>query len=105
MATLEELLNRRRDLDLEIAKLKAADRGAAITEIRRILATHGLSITDVGVQQAGAKGSGGTRARKPVAPKYRDASGRTWSGRGLKPKWLAQALAEGKTLEQFAVPR
>lgn len=34
--------------------------------------------------------------------KYRDpASGQTWSGRGLKPKWLSVALASGKTLADF----
>lgn len=36
--------------------------------------------------------------------KYRDpASGQTWTGRGLKPKWLAIALASGKTLADFQV--
>lgn len=40
---------------------------------------------------------------KPVA-KYRDpATGATWTGRGLKPKWLAVALAAGKTLADFEV--
>lgn len=35
---------------------------------------------------------------------YRDpASGQTWTGRGLKPKWLAIALEQGKTLADFQV--
>lgn len=35
---------------------------------------------------------------------YRDpASGQTWTGRGLKPKWLAVALQQGKTLGDFEV--
>lgn len=35
---------------------------------------------------------------------YRDpASGQTWTGRGLKPKWLAVALEAGKTLADFQV--
>lgn len=40
------------------------------------------------------------RKRIPVA--YRDPdTGGTWSGRGMKPKWLQDALAAGKSLESF----
>jgi DNA-binding protein H-NS len=35
--------------------------------------------------------------------KYRDAAGNTWSGRGLRPRWLNNALAKGKALSDFAV--
>ncbi len=47
-------------------------------------------------------------ARKPVAKKqpvkYRNpATGETWSGRGLQPKWLKVALAAGKKLTDFDV--
>lgn len=36
--------------------------------------------------------------------KYRNpATGDTWSGRGLQPRWLKQALAEGRQLADFAV--
>ncbi len=41
--------------------------------------------------------------KKPVA-KYRDmATGSTWSGRGLMPKWLKVALERGKKLGDFEV--
>ena len=41
---------------------------------------------------------------KKVAAKYRDPStGQTWTGRGLKPKWLQAALTTGKSLEDFAI--
>jgi DNA-binding protein H-NS len=44
------------------------------------------------------------KVRRPAKAKYRDpASGATWTGRGLKPKWLAQALAAGKKLESFLI--
>jgi DNA-binding protein H-NS len=45
---------------------------------------------------------GGTRG--PVAPKYRHPeTGETWSGRGLKPRWLTAAMKSGKSLEAFAI--
>ncbi|KDP84680.1 hypothetical protein CF70_017835 [Cupriavidus sp. SK-3] len=35
------------------------------------------------------------------AVRYRDSAGNTWTGRGKRPGWLAQALADGKTLDAF----
>jgi DNA-binding protein H-NS len=43
-----------------------------------------------------------TKGRK-VAAKYRDDKGNTWAGRGLKPRWFKDALAEGKTVESMLI--
>ena len=53
-------------------------------------------------------GKGGKSAKKagtPVAPKYRNKAdpGQTWSGRGKRPRWLADALAKGKKLTDYAI--
>ena len=42
-------------------------------------------------------------AKKPVAAKYKDEAGNTWTGRGSQPRWLKTAVAAGKSLEQFLV--
>ncbi|UUX97929.1 H-NS histone family protein [Aquabacterium sp. J223] len=34
--------------------------------------------------------------------KYRDNHGNEWVGRGKRPQWIKDALAAGKTLEEFA---
>ena len=43
---------------------------------------------------------------KKAAPirsaKYSDAEGNSWSGMGKRPFWLRDALATGKTLDEFA---
>ena len=39
----------------------------------------------------------------PVRAKYRDGNGNEWSGQGKRPKWLAEALDQGRQLEEFAV--
>ena len=46
-------------------------------------------------------------AGRKVAPKYRNPDNRseTWAGRGMKTKWLATALKDGKKLERFAVKK
>ena len=39
-----------------------------------------------------------------VAAKYRGPNGETWSGgRGRKPQWVVNALAAGKSLDEFLV--
>lgn len=51
-----------------------------------------------------AKVQQASSTKNPV--KYRDpATGMTWSGRGLQPKWLKVALADGKRLEDFATDK
>jgi len=55
--------------------------------------------------KAGRTTSGRGGARGAVAPKYRnpDNPSETWAGRGLRPRWLAAALKEGKKIEDFAI--
>lgn len=40
-----------------------------------------------------------------VAPKYRNPSNtaQTWAGRGMQPKWLAEAIGKGGKLEDFLI--
>jgi DNA-binding protein H-NS len=38
-----------------------------------------------------------------VAPRFRGPEGETWSGRGLRPKWLTALIAQGRKLEEFAI--
>jgi DNA-binding protein H-NS len=54
---------------------------------------------------AGPRGRSSMRG-STVAPKYRnpDNPAETWAGRGLKPRWLTEALKKsGKKLEHFAI--
>jgi DNA-binding protein H-NS len=44
------------------------------------------------------------RGRK-VPPKYRGPSGETWAGRGVKPKWMVEALKKGKKMEDFLIDK
>ena len=50
-------------------------------------------------------GKGSPKKGKKVAPKYRGPDGATWSGRGLKPRWLTAEIKKGKKLESFAIKK
>jgi DNA-binding protein H-NS len=100
MATVNELLAQKAAIEQQIADAQRAERSDAIARVRALMAEHGLTVADLASKPAAASKRSGIK----VAPKYRDAStGNTWSGRGLQPKWLRQALSSGKSLSDFAI--
>ena len=100
MPKLSELLAQKEALDKQIAQVQQEERGAAIAQARALIEEYGLSAADLGF---GPKAKAAPPARK-VAAKYRDkASGQTWSGRGLQPRWLKAAIESGRKLSDFAV--
>lgn len=98
---LQELLKQKEELDRQIAAVKSKSREEAIATVRKLMADNGLTAADL-VEVKG-KRAGSTAKGRTVAAKYRDADGNSWTGRGLKPKWLTQALAGGKKIEDFTV--
>jgi len=54
-----------------------------------------------GAPRGRAAGKSRRGGRVPV--KYRDADGNTWTGRGMQPVWVREAIASGKTLDSFRV--
>lgn len=54
-------------------------------------------------------GSGGSAApakaqkskRSPSTVHYQDGAGNSWTGRGPRPRWLKEAIAAGRTLEEL----
>ena len=104
MATLQELIAQKEALEAEIARTREKTRSDAIAQVRALMDEHRLTISDLStratVKTRASKGGKGAK----VAAKFRDAAtGDTWSGRGLQPKWLKAALATGRKLTDFAV--
>jgi DNA-binding protein H-NS len=101
MSTLQQLLDQQAAIARQIDALKTQSKDQAIAEVKALMETHGLTVADV---RGLSRKTGSPPSGKKVAAKYRNAvSGQTWTGRGLKPKWLSDALAEGKTLADFVI--
>ena len=88
------------------------ERHAAIKTINELVASFAIlrsEITFAGASTAGSHPqSNATRKPHPsagqtVPPRFRDARGNTWAGRGMQPKWLREALAAGATLDSLRV--
>jgi len=98
--SLSELLAQQSALDRAIREARTADKAEAVARVRQLMSEHGLTVADLVTKLAPKAGATG----KKVAPKYRDpVSGATWTGRGLKPKWLQAALDAGKSVSDFAI--
>lgn len=101
MASLKELLAQRAKLEEEIAQTQNAERAEVVARVKRLMDEHGLTLADL---SAGREGKGRKTKTSTVAPKFRNkATGDTWSGRGLQPKWLKAAIDGGAKLDDFRI--
>ena len=102
MHDLEALLAQKADLDKRIDAAKKSAREEAIARVKSMMSEYGLTAADLNIREPLRKAAKPSGAKVPA--KYRDtATGQTWSGRGLQPKWLRAALATGRKIEDFRV--
>ncbi len=100
MPTLQQLLAQKAEIERQIVETQRTERAEAIAKVKALMAEHGLTAADLSSRNAAAPKGAGRKA----AVKYRNAAtGDTWTGRGMQPKWLRAELAAGKTLADFNV--
>lgn len=95
------------ELREKLAEQKNTERAQAITSIKELIKTFQLTAADLGlsgkkslVRKERAMGDKRTR----VAPKYQDpVSGKTWTGRGKTPAWLAAQLSAGHSKQEYLI--
>jgi DNA-binding protein H-NS len=88
--SFEALVDLREQVDETLRKRRA--------EIEKQLARMGAVVS-------GARGGGGALKGRKVPPKYRGLSGETWAGRGVKPRWLVDAVKGGKKIDEFLIEK
>lgn len=97
---LKALLSQRVELEERIQNATRQGKINALQQIRQIAADFQLTAMDLNRAAYGSK-----PPKPPAPPKYRDAlTGATWTGNGMRPRWLKVALDSGKTLDEFLVP-
>jgi DNA-binding protein H-NS len=101
MATYLELMEKAQKLMAEAEQVRRKEISDVIADIRQKMEAYGLTLQDIGGAAPGRKRASGTKSK---TVKYRGPNGETWGGgRGRKPRWVTEALAKGKKLEDFAV--
>lgn len=91
-----------------LQKEAAAIQSGVITRIRKEIAQYGLTADQLFgtvASKTGTKKPLAKQAKREKAAKYGDEAGNTWGGMGKRPAWLHQALAAGKSLEDFLIAK
>lgn len=83
-----------------------------VARIRKDIEKYGLTAEQLfgagaAPRRGRVKGMRPAGAAKPAKttrpPKYADGAGNTWGGMGKRPDWVHQALAAGRSLEEFLI--
>jgi DNA-binding protein H-NS len=113
--TYLQLIKQIEGLRVEADKLRRKEVKGVIARIREAIDHYQLTAADLGFKAGSAAPSAArktgkarkTAAAKPAGAaavvKYRDEAGHVWGGRGPRPKWLRDAIASGRKLEEFSV--
>jgi DNA-binding protein H-NS len=105
-ASLKAIERRIKELEAKAEAIKTAEK-PGLKQLRAVVKKYRLSPADVGSAFNGRNGNGHSAlAGRKLEPKYRNPANKqeTWSGRGLKPKWLIAAMKHtGKKIEYFAI--
>lgn len=88
MESYKQLQEQIKSLQNKAEEVRRAELSRTIAEIREKMKDLGISVDDL--KRVEGKQKSGRKISAPVVPKYQDpVSGKTWSGRGKEPKWLA----------------
>jgi DNA-binding protein H-NS len=70
-----------------------------------VAADYGFTLEELVSGKTNEDSAAPVKVRKPVDIRYRNPNNQqeTWTGRGKQPRWLAAALASGKSLADFLV--
>lgn len=94
--TLELLQQQKKELEQKIQKQIQTEKKLHLNNIIADMITYKISVQDI--QVAFEKKQRVSKVRY-INPE----TGATWSGIGKRPKWVVEALEEGKTIQDFAV--
>ena len=104
MSTLQELMAQQAELERKISEIQREERSNAVAKVRAMMSEFGLTSADISGRASAPRPAGVAKPTSRVAVKYRNAAtGETWTGRGLQPKWLRAALTSGAKIDDFAV--
>lgn len=115
--TYAQLAREIQALQAHAEKLRQSETKDVIARLNESIAQYGLSAQDLHFPGASGSsssasffslrsarsGSSSRSASSSDVAKYSDGPGRVWGGRGPRPAWLREAMAQGRSLESFAV--
>lgn len=103
--SIEQLIDLIARAEAAIRHKKAETADVLRKQVEQTASALGISVNELLGLDKTAKRSAtaGTKTVNKVLPKYRDAHGNTWTGRGQKPVWMREAIAKGAKQEDFLI--
>ncbi len=95
--SLKDLIAFKQEVEAAIVKRREEEKAEMQAKMARMAEEAGFSIEELFGKPRGRRGGGIPKYRNPDNPNQ------TWSGRGRKPRWLEEKLAEGMELEEFLI--
>ena len=105
----KELMALRANIDKAIAAVGDRDRRNALKAAEDAVREHGYTLAELTPFLGQAPGRGRRRGGQAEgggnAPRYRnpDNPEQTWSGRGRRPRWVHEAEAAGRSLDDLRI--
>ena len=83
---------------------RKTERLQAMTAAKELVRIHALTAAELGLSGKKPVARKSSDGRAIVPPKYRDpTNGKTWTGRGKTPAWLAAQIATGRSKQDFLI--
>jgi DNA-binding protein H-NS len=96
--SIEELIRLGAEVDRLIRQRIASEKQSALATLDMLKRYESGNWKKKGTEPAAKK------HRAKPAPRYRDPlTGQTWTGRGMLPRWLKNAIKAGKNKEDFKI--
>ncbi len=95
--SLNELQDLQKRIEKELVVRKVQEKERLRKQILQQVEAVGLTLDDVFGKGAAVADKAKVKFRDPQNPDN------TWAGKGRKPGWLVQALAQGRSLEEFRI--
>ena len=102
---LMELSQLRVVLERKIQERQKQERADLIEAMNKMARERGFDGLNALVSGSPAVAAPAAKAKRTVAPKYRNPnnSDETWTGRGRKPKWVENEIAGGRSLDSLLI--
>ncbi|MDM0010169.1 H-NS family nucleoid-associated regulatory protein [Variovorax sp. J22G73] len=105
--TLAQITKQIEKLQKEADALRESELKGVVERIKAAISHYGLTPDQLGFGRTAVKSpkvvkAGASNSNKSAAPRFANNDGQVWSGRGPRPRWLREALSNGRSLEEFS---
>lgn len=97
--TYKQIQKQIEQLQRQAEALRGSEIKGVVDRIKVAIAHYGLTAAHLGLDSKPKKATGKKTAKSSA--QFRDGAGNVWSGRGPRPRWLRDAMAAGRSIDEF----